>query len=170
CFGHIVQLACKDFMAQITQVAIAENKQAIWDYNPSDPQSPVNGGLDVISVIRMLIVKVCAPRSHFLTTYSFWVHALIILTQIQASGQWKQAFEEFQNNGTSAKPLALIMHNNTRWGSAFGMTRRVYHLQKVREHPAMRGLHPYCIFAARRHICAERGHAFRPNHHHLQER
>ena len=45
-------------MSEITQVAIAENKQAIWDYDPNDPQSLVNGGVDVIAVIRTLIVKV----------------------------------------------------------------------------------------------------------------
>ena len=35
-------------------------------------------------------------------------------------------------DGTRTKPLALIVHNNTRWGSAFGMTKRVYDLRKVR--------------------------------------
>ena len=48
-------------MSEIMQVAVAENKQAIWDYDPSDPQSLINGGVDIIAVIRTLIVKVCGP-------------------------------------------------------------------------------------------------------------
>lgn len=49
-------------MGEITQVAIAENRQAIWDYDPGDPQSLVNGGVDVIAVIRTLIIKVSQLR------------------------------------------------------------------------------------------------------------
>ncbi|KAM5541078.1 hypothetical protein V8D89_005389 [Ganoderma adspersum] len=106
CFRHIIQLSIEDFMGQITQVAIAENKQAIWDYNPNDPHSLVNGSIDLIAVIHTLIVK------------------------IQVSGQWKQAFEELQIDGTRPLPLALIVHNNTHWGSGFGMTKRVFDLRK----------------------------------------
>ncbi|KAI1788227.1 hypothetical protein LXA43DRAFT_895017, partial [Ganoderma leucocontextum] len=39
CFGHVVQLAIEDFMGEIMQVAVAENKQAIWNYDPNDPPS-----------------------------------------------------------------------------------------------------------------------------------
>ncbi len=58
CFAHIVQLAIEDFMSEITQKAALETKQAIWDYNPCDSSSLVNGGLDVITTIRTLAVKV----------------------------------------------------------------------------------------------------------------
>lgn len=48
-------------MSKVTQTAIVESKQAIWDYNPQDPSNRVDGGLDVIAAIRTLAVKVC-PR------------------------------------------------------------------------------------------------------------
>lgn len=66
CFGHVVQLGIEDFKGKITQVTIAENKQAIWDYGPSDPQSLVDGDLDVIVVIQMLIIKVCGLQASYL--------------------------------------------------------------------------------------------------------
>ncbi len=58
CFAHIVQLAIKDFMSEIMQKAAPETKQAIWDYNPHESSSLVNGGLDVITTIHTLAVKV----------------------------------------------------------------------------------------------------------------
>ena len=45
-------------MGKVTQVAVAESRQAIWDYDPLAPGSAVNGGLDAIAVIRTLAVKV----------------------------------------------------------------------------------------------------------------
>ncbi|TBU52032.1 hypothetical protein BD310DRAFT_791659, partial [Dichomitus squalens] len=35
CYGHIVQLGVEDFMGAITQKAVAETKQAIWEYDPT---------------------------------------------------------------------------------------------------------------------------------------
>ncbi len=45
-------------MGKVTQTALVESKQAIWDYDPQAEESIVNGGLDVIAVIRTLAVKV----------------------------------------------------------------------------------------------------------------
>ena len=45
-------------MGKVTQVAVAESRQAIWDYDPLAPGSAVIGGLDVIAVVRTLAVKV----------------------------------------------------------------------------------------------------------------
>lgn len=45
-------------MSKVTQTAIVESKQAIWDYDPQDPSNRVEGGLDVIAIIRTLAVKV----------------------------------------------------------------------------------------------------------------
>ena len=58
--AHIVQLGIEDFMSKVTKVGIIENKQAIWDYDPTLPENRiVCGGLDVIAVIRTLAIKVC---------------------------------------------------------------------------------------------------------------
>ena len=47
-------------MSEITQLAVVETKQAIWDFDPSLPENRlVIGGLDVIAMIRTLVVKVC---------------------------------------------------------------------------------------------------------------
>ncbi|KAI0734840.1 hypothetical protein C8Q72DRAFT_743463, partial [Fomitopsis betulina] len=35
CMAHIVQLGIEDFMSEATKVGIIENKQAIWDYDPT---------------------------------------------------------------------------------------------------------------------------------------
>ncbi|KAI1789149.1 hypothetical protein LXA43DRAFT_893277 [Ganoderma leucocontextum] len=58
CYGHVVQLGVEDFMSAITQKAVVETKQAIWDYDPKHADSIVNGGLDVIAILRTLAVKV----------------------------------------------------------------------------------------------------------------
>ncbi len=63
CFGHVVQLGTEAFMSKVTQTAIVESKQSIWEYDPHAADSVINGGLDVIAVIRTLAVKV---RTHFL--------------------------------------------------------------------------------------------------------
>ncbi len=58
CFGHVVQLGTVDFMSEVTQVGLVKSKQAIWEYDPQAAESAINGGLDVITVIRTLVVKV----------------------------------------------------------------------------------------------------------------
>ncbi|KAI0054956.1 hypothetical protein BV25DRAFT_1777385, partial [Artomyces pyxidatus] len=35
CLSHVINLGICDFMAYITKIAVIENKQAIWDYDPS---------------------------------------------------------------------------------------------------------------------------------------
>ena len=54
-------------MGLVTQKAVAETKQAIWDFNPNHDDSLVSGGLDIISILRTLCVKVSIsqllPRS-----------------------------------------------------------------------------------------------------------
>jgi hypothetical protein len=59
CLGHVNNLGIFDFMSFITKTAIIETKQAIWDYDPDDPNNRILGGdLDVIAIIRTLAVKV----------------------------------------------------------------------------------------------------------------
>lgn len=59
CFGHVIQLGIEDFMRKVTQIAIVESKQAIWDYDPQLVENQIAvGGLDVIAIIRTLAVKV----------------------------------------------------------------------------------------------------------------
>lgn len=61
CLEHVVNLANVDIMSHITKVAVIETTNAIWDYDPEDPNNRVlGGGLDVIATIRMLAIKVCS--------------------------------------------------------------------------------------------------------------
>lgn len=54
----MIQLGIEAFMSVVTQIALVESKQAIWDYNPLSQGSAVVGGLDVIAIIRTLVIKV----------------------------------------------------------------------------------------------------------------
>ena len=54
----MVQLGTEAFMLHVTQTAIVESKQVIWEYDPHTAQSAINGGLDLIAVIYTLAVKV----------------------------------------------------------------------------------------------------------------
>lgn len=95
-------------MSVITKKAALETTQAIWEYDPADPNNRVLGGsLDVIAALRTLATK------------------------IQASGQRIQEFQKFQKECGIVPPLSIILHSNTRWGSAFGMVERGYKLSKV---------------------------------------
>ena len=56
-------------MSEITQLAVVETKQAIWDFDPSLPENRlVIGGLDVIATIRTLVVKVYLTSSYLRPT------------------------------------------------------------------------------------------------------
>ncbi len=46
-------------MREVTQIAVVESKQAIWEYDPQLPENRIAAaGLDVIAIIRTLAVKV----------------------------------------------------------------------------------------------------------------
>jgi hypothetical protein len=46
-------------MSHITKLAVIETTNAIWEYDPADPDNRVlGGGLDVIATIRTLAIKV----------------------------------------------------------------------------------------------------------------
>lgn len=95
-------------MTHITKKAAFETSQAIWEYDPSDSNSRVLGSsLDVIAALRTLATK------------------------IQASGQRIQEFQRIQRELGSEKPLSLLLHGNTRWGSAYVMVDRGLKLSKV---------------------------------------
>lgn len=95
-------------MTQIMKKAAFETSQAIWEYNPSDPDSRVLGGsLDVIAALRTLSTK------------------------IQASGQRILEFRKIQIEVGIINPLSLILHGNTRWGSVYGMVDHGIKLAKV---------------------------------------
>lgn len=108
CLGHVTNLGIGDTMGMITKKAALETTQAIWEYDPSDTNNRVLGGsLDVIAALRTLATK------------------------IQASGQHIQEFHKIQCECGIKTPLALILHGNTRWGSAYGMVERGLRLSKV---------------------------------------
>ncbi|KAF5383745.1 hypothetical protein D9615_003755 [Tricholomella constricta] len=93
-------------MSHITKLAVIETTNTIWDYDPSEPDNRVLGdGLDVIATIWTLAIK------------------------IQSSGQRIQKFNSIQMECGFTTPLKITLHNNTRWGSAFGMLNRAYMLQ-----------------------------------------
>lgn len=92
----------------ITKKAALETTQAIWEYDPSDSDNHVLGGsLDVIATLRTLATK------------------------IQASGQRIQEFRKIQSECGFDTPLSLILHGNTRWGTAHGMVEHGRKLAKV---------------------------------------
>lgn len=45
-------------MAEVTQVAVAESCEAIWNYDPVLDENRIGSGIDVIAVIRTLTIKV----------------------------------------------------------------------------------------------------------------
>lgn len=95
-------------MTHITKKAAFETSQAIWEYDPADPTSRVLGSsLDVIAALRTLATK------------------------IQASGQRIQEFQKIQRDLGFERPLTLLLHGNTRWGSAYAMVDRGLKLSQV---------------------------------------
>lgn len=129
--AHTVNLGTGDVMTVITKKAALETAQAIWDHDPLDPDNRVLGGsLDVIAALRTLTIK------------------------IQASGQRIERFEKLQGDHNIETPLKLIMHGNTRWGTAHGMVERGLYLRKVRFSTHLQ----YCmlILLGRRRFCCNR--------------
>jgi hypothetical protein len=46
-------------MGHITKIAVIENTNAIWEYDPELPGNRVLGGsLDVVAALRTLVIKV----------------------------------------------------------------------------------------------------------------
>jgi hypothetical protein len=59
CLEHVVNLANVAVMGHITKIAVVENTNAIWEYDPELPGNRVLGGaLDVVAALRTLVVKV----------------------------------------------------------------------------------------------------------------
>ena len=98
-------------MGSITKIAAIENAQAIWEYDPTiDDNHVLGGSLDIIAAIRTIAIK------------------------IRASGQRIEYFEQLQSNCKIPIPLKLEVHNNTRWGTAYGMIERARDLRQVKFH------------------------------------
>ncbi|KAF8993036.1 hypothetical protein BDZ89DRAFT_973135 [Hymenopellis radicata] len=91
----------------ITSQAAIATTQAIWEWDPQRPGQPYSRRLDVLAAIRTLTVK------------------------IQASGQRIAYFHALQTELGLKNTLALILHGNTRWGTAYGMVHRAHKLKKV---------------------------------------
>lgn len=90
CLAHIISLAVEAFMGAVTQTAVAESREAIWNYDPALPSNKIGSGIDVIAVIRTLAVKVysstCAMRCMFVCHLRVYLIASDIWTA-QASIQ-----------------------------------------------------------------------------------
>ena len=55
----MVNLANAAVMGHITKIAVIENTNAIWEYDPELPDNRVLGGsLDVVAALRTLVIKV----------------------------------------------------------------------------------------------------------------
>jgi hypothetical protein len=61
CLKHVVNLANIAVMGHITKVAVIENTNTIWEYDPGLPDNRVLGGsLDVVAILQTLVIKVCS--------------------------------------------------------------------------------------------------------------
>jgi len=70
CLEHVVNLANVAVMANITKIAVVENTNAIWEYDPDLPGNRVLGGsLDVVAALRTLVVKVSSINNQAYYTY-----------------------------------------------------------------------------------------------------
>ena len=59
CLEHVINLANVAVMGHITKIAVIENTNAIWEYDPELPNNRILGGsLDVVAAIRTLAIKV----------------------------------------------------------------------------------------------------------------
>jgi hypothetical protein len=66
----VVNLANVAVMGHITKIAVIENTNAIWEYDPELPGNRVLGGsLDVVAALRTLIIKVLVYFSIFSQLY-----------------------------------------------------------------------------------------------------
>ncbi len=65
-------------MSKVTQMAVVESKQAIWEYNPTAAESIINGKLDMIAVIHTLAVKVSLNLSRSGLLYG--LHGCILMS------------------------------------------------------------------------------------------
>ncbi|KAG6872994.1 hypothetical protein C0995_004370 [Termitomyces sp. Mi166 len=95
---HVMQLSIVNVMSCLTKTGAIENTNVIWDYNPDLPANQVlNGRLDVIAALWTIAIK------------------------IQASGQCMEYFQKLQMQTRIKTLLKIPLHNDTRWGSAYGM-------------------------------------------------
>ena len=91
CFAHVMNLANVAVMSNITKIAAIENAAAIWEYDPALEGNHVLGvSLDVIACVRTVAIKVICNRFYILLLF------LMILLQIQGSGQRIEHFEKLQ--------------------------------------------------------------------------
>ena len=124
-------------MGHITKIAIIENSNAIWEYDLGLPDNHVLGGsLDVVAVLRTLVIKVCTSGTSVLVIKVF--NDIILLWQLQVSGQRIEYFEKLQLECKINTPLKIPLHNNTRWGTAHKMLDRSYYLRQVSLSPYIR--------------------------------
>ncbi|KAF7770801.1 hypothetical protein Agabi119p4_6775 [Agaricus bisporus var. burnettii] len=108
CLAHVVNLANIDIMKHITNIAVTENKTAIWEFNPALERNWItNGGLDVIAALRTLAIK------------------------IQASPIRIEYFNTLQVQCGIPVPLKIPLHSNVRWGTAHAMLDRAHKLCQV---------------------------------------
>lgn len=105
CLAHSTGLGTNDFVETVTQTALLESQEAIWNYDPKEPGNERGGERDAIAIIRTLAVK------------------------IQASSQRVEYFENCQGICGIAPPRKIPLHSKTRWGSAAKMCKRGYELR-----------------------------------------
>jgi hypothetical protein len=57
----VVNLANVAVMGHIMKVAVIENTNTIWEYDPGLPDNCVlRGSLDVVMALQTLIIKICS--------------------------------------------------------------------------------------------------------------
>ena len=71
CLEHVVNLTNVAVMSHIIKIAIIENSNAIWKYDPKLPGNHVLGGsLDVVAAICTLAIKVCTTSNIYAYLHS----------------------------------------------------------------------------------------------------
>jgi hypothetical protein len=74
CLAHVVNLANVAVMGHITKIAVIENTNAIWEYDPELPGNRVLGGsLDVVAALRTLVIKVLVYSSIITQMYDMYL-------------------------------------------------------------------------------------------------
>ena len=92
------------------------------------------------------------------------------ISQIRSSGQRIEYFEQLQASCKIPAPFKkLEVHNNTRWGTAYGMVKRALELRQVLSH-FFNFSTKLIIIAAHQSIHLGRRWSFRSNHHHSYKR
>lgn len=74
----MVNLANVAVMGHITKIAVIENTNAIWEFDPGLPGNRVLGGsLDVVAALRTLVIKVYSSLVSYMILIFFLIDSIL---------------------------------------------------------------------------------------------